>query len=576
MSMLLRHLLCCCCLTVLAGGLQVAALAAPRDADCLLCHEDKELASTNAAGKVKRLYVDTALLKSSAHKTNTCASCHTDISDKHPDDNVAAKKVNCTLCHEAQSRTYGDSVHGVAAKAGDAGAATCQDCHDSHQVLPPSERASPLHFSNLTKTCGVCHDKEAADVAASVHGSGVARGEREAATCIDCHSEHQIEKLKGASAIKISEQVCSKCHLSEKINTKFRLPKDRVQTFFESYHGLASQYGSTRAANCASCHGYHLVLPSTDSRSMIHTNNLVKTCGECHPGATANFVSGKIHTNGEALAGDLGSQINVWVRRIYMFLIVGTIGFMLAHNGLLWLKKFLRYLHSVDRPVVRMDANQRWQHFILVASFILLAWSGFALKFPDVWISKTLGSNEEIRRWLHRIAGLVLMGAGVYHVFYLAMAAKGRQLLKDFLPLKKDAVDLLETAGYLIGKRPHHARIGRFGYAEKMEYWAVVWGTIIMGATGLLIWFPVESTRWLPGWVITVATTIHYYEAILACLAIIVWHFYHVMFDPDVYPLNTACLDGRVTAEWMRHEHPLDPDTPAAGEAEAKPGLTKS
>jgi len=91
-----------------------------------------------------------------------------------------------------------------------------------------------------------------------------------------------------------------------------------------------------------------------------------------------------------------------------------------------------------------------------------------------------------------------------------------------------------------------------------MEYWAVVWGTIIMGVTGLMIWFKLGTTHWLPRWVIDVATTIHYYEAILACLAIVVWHFYHVILDPDVYPLNRACVDGRVSEEWYAEEHALD------------------
>ena len=101
-------------------------------------------------------------------------------------------------------------------------------------------------------------------------------------------------------------------------------------------------------------------------------------------------------------------------------------------------------------------------------------------------------------------------------------------------------------------------KIGRFGYAEKMEYWAVVWGTIIMGVTGLMIWFKLDVTRFLPRWAVDVALTIHYYEAVLACLAIVVWHFYHVIFDPDVYPLNTACWNGRVSEEWQKHEHPLE------------------
>jgi adenylate kinase len=101
-------------------------------------------------------------------------------------------------------------------------------------------------------------------------------------------------------------------------------------------------------------------------------------------------------------------------------------------------------------------------------------------------------------------------------------------------------------------------RFGRFGYPEKMEYWAVVWGTIIMGVTGLMIWFKLGTTHWLPRWCVDVATTVHYYEAILACLAIVVWHFYDVIFDPDVYPLNRACVDGRVSPQWYADEHPLD------------------
>src|SRR5207302_7481635 len=115
-----------------------------------------------------------------------------------------------------------------------------------------------------------------------------------------------------------------------------------------------------------------------------------------------------------------------------------------------------------------------------------------------------------------------------------------------------------ENARYLCGLSPKKARIGRFGYAEKMEYWAVIWGTIIMGVTGLMIWFKMDVTQFLPRWMVDVALTIHYYEAILACLAIVVWHFYHVIFDPDVYPLNWASWNGKVSKHWQQEEHPLD------------------
>jgi formate dehydrogenase gamma subunit len=421
----------------------------------------------------------------------------------------------------------------------------------------------------------------AKDVEASVHGKAVAAGHRDAPTCTDCHSEHKIEELKTSSALKISVEVCSRCHASERMNTKYNLPPDRVKTFFESYHGLAAQYGSTLAANCASCHGVHKILPSADPRSSIYKTNLVETCGKCHPGATENFAQSKVHVDAAATSGGagVGEQINRWVRRIYLVLIVGTIGFMLVHNLLLFGKKVRARYRAADLTILRMNLAQRMQHVILAVSFIALAVTGFALKFPDSWIGKAMGSSEMFRRWSHRIAGVVLLVAGAYHIFYLLTTREGRQLVRDFLPGKKDIKDVTESALYLTGLSKSKPKIGRFGYAEKMEYWAVIWGTIIMGVTGLVIWFKMDVTRFLPRWAVDVAVTIHYYEAILACLAIVVWHFYHVIFDPDVYPLNWACWSGKVSKHWQEEEHPLDGTTESkcgASQAEtaAAPGKT--
>jgi formate dehydrogenase gamma subunit len=333
-----------------------------------------------------------------------------------------------------------------------------------------------------------------------------------------------------------------------------------VKTFFESYHGLAAQYGSTLAANCASCHGFHKILPSADPASTIHKNHLTQTCGKCHPGASEKFAQSRIHvdiTTARA-EGTLGLKINWWVRRVYLLLIVAVIGAMLVHNVLIFVKKVrARYRGSV-LTIVRMTFSQRIQHMILGVSFIVLALSGFALRFPDSWLAKSLGSSEPIRRWLHRIAGLVLLAVGAYHVIYLLATRDGRNLAKDLLPNTKDVKDVVTNARYLTGLSRLKAQFARFGYAEKMEYWAVVWGTIIMGVTGLMIWFKMDVTNYFPRWLVDVALTIHYYEAILACLAIVVWHFYHVIFDPDVYPINWACWNGRVSAHWQEEEHPLD------------------
>lgn len=534
---------------ILAASLTLLAAASRAadpipDADCLQCHEDKELTRTTADGQEVSVYVDAAILKASRHATNSCWSCHNDIGSGHPDDGVAVKKVDCAACHQQQSEAYGASVHGRALKDGNAAVPTCQDCHGTHNVLPRGATASPLHAQNLGKTCGQCHDKEDAEVRESVHGTALAAGMREAPTCTDCHSEHRIQAARDVSPIKISEQICSQCHASERINAKYRMPADRVRTFLGSYHGLAGRLGSTRAANCASCHGVHRILPSSDPRSSVHPDQLVQTCGQCHPGATAGFVTAKVHAD-LSTGTDTGSIVNRWVRRIYLFLIVLTVGVMSLHNGLIWWRKAVAARRACETGPEHLDRNQRVQHLLLAVSFIVLALSGFALKFPDSWVALLLGSDESIRRWSHRVAALILVALGGYHVYYAALTAAGRRWVRDMLPARSDLQEAGAVARFVRGRGPVHHPHTRFGYAEKIEYWAVVWGTVIMGVTGFMIWFPVEVARFLPGWTVDVALTIHYYEAILACLAILVWHFYHVMFDPGVYPLNWAFWNGR-------------------------------
>ncbi len=555
------------------GALALAAVqldaAALKDSDCLDCHGMEALSTTNAAGGKISLFVHQTEFAASVHATNGCVSCHADITAAHPDDNRPVALVNCTRCHGQQGESYGASAHGLARQAGHTNAATCADCHGSHDILPPASPASPLHFLRQAETCGRCHHGEARDVTASVHGKAMATGVRDAPTCTDCHSEHKIKALKDGSPLEISG-VCSRCHASVYLDQKYKLPVDRVTTYLESYHGLAAQNGSTVVANCASCHGYHLILPSSNPASTINNNNLVATCGTCHPGADRMFVSGRIHEgiSQAGNAGDLGGRISNWVRRIYLALIFGVVGAMFVHNALLFQKKVAAHLRAGGRPVERMGLSHRLQHAVLALSFITLAVSGFALKFPDSGLAHLLGSSEPVRRWIHRGAGIALLLAGLYHLIHILITPAGRQLVRDLLPVKKDLADLRCSVRYLAGLSKEKPKIGRFGYTEKMEYWAVLWGTIIMGATGLMIWFKLDVTRFLPRWIVDVALTIHYYEAVLACLAIVVWHFYHVIFDPDIYPLNTACWNGRVSEEWQAHEHPLDKDGPPVSPAD--------
>jgi formate dehydrogenase gamma subunit len=398
----------------------------------------------------------------------------------------------------------------------------------------------------------------------SVHGQAVARGVSRSPVCTDCHGIHNImapvERTTATVSSAIATESCARCHDGVTLTKEFGVAGERVSSYKDSYHGLASRMGSRVVANCASCHGVHNILPSSDPKSMINVKNLPQTCGQCHIGAGANFATGRIHltselvaTNGARDAGVIGTRI---VRWIYLPLIVLVIGGMVVHNALVWGRKVAARKRE-KREIVRLTRNQRVQHWLLLTSFIALVLSGFALQYPDSWLAAMLGGSEYLRRIVHRTAAVVMLVVGVYHLVYLRVSKDGRLWVNDMLVRVKDFKDVLGNFGYYLGVSKVRPKFARFGYAEKAEYWAVVWGTLIMGLTGLMIWFKLGIFRFLPRWTIDVALSIHFYEAVLATLAIVVWHFYHVIFDPDVYPVNFAFLDGRVSEEHYRDEHGL-------------------
>jgi len=557
---------------MILAGLVVAAMLqqtfAIDNSDCFGCHEDKTLTKKDSTGKTVNLFVDAAKYAASSHATNACTSCHTDITEVPHPDKFIAKSVTCGACHDKAVSSYAASTHGIARQAGNLQAANCSDCHGKHDIIPARKAASPLSHDHLAATCGKCHTNVAEIFQNSIHGKALALGIRDAPTCTDCHSDHQITDLKNASSLKVAEDVCSRCHASERFNIRNNLSSDRVTTFFASYHGMSVKLGSKRSANCVSCHGAHDVLPSSDPKSSVNKENMVHTCRKCHPEANENFSLGKIHLN-ENTMSNTGDRINWWIRRVYLLMIGGIIGGMLVHNILVFLRKFQAKRRKKEPTVIRMTRSQRIQHFFLLTSFSALAITGFALIYPNSWLHFLMGSSEDVRRMGHRIAAGVMLVLACYHTVYIMGSKDGRKLVKDLFPCPKDVWDVIGNLRYLIFPRAPKPSFDRFTYGEKAEYWAVVWGTLIMGLTGLIIMFKMSITGWAPRWVIDVAITIHYYEAILAVLAIIVWHFYHVIFDPDVYPLNTALWDGRMSEHLYHEEHELDTETLKTTEGEA-------
>jgi cytochrome b subunit of formate dehydrogenase len=210
---------------------------------------------------------------------------------------------------------------------------------------------------------------------------------------------------------------------------------------------------------------------------------------------------------------------------------------------------------------IRWSLNERIQHWVLAASFILLVLTGFALKYPESWWVRPIAGIEwffDLRGLVHRICGVVFLLLGIYHVGYMFGTARGRQLLAGLRPNLQDLRDVGQNLAYNFGLAKHPPQFSHFSYIEKIEYFALIWGAVIMGVTGLMLWFEGTTLKIFPKWALDLITVIHLYEAWLATLAIVVWHFYYVLFNPDVYPLNTSMLDGKITEKEQRDEYFLE------------------
>ncbi len=546
----------------------------PAKVSCATCHAEEQAAydrSTHAKA-----------LKAGNLGAATCTSCHGSphelLAASDPKSRVSHVNIpqTCGTCHgqkfvmqssgfSAQPYiSYQQSVHGRAVANGSEKAAVCTDCHGAHEILSAADSKSPIFKFNVPTTCGKCHGPVEKVFMASIHGQAISRGDWLAPVCTDCHGIHSIKShLDPNSPVapqNLAGATCSRCHESVRLTQEFGFEGRRSTTYLASYHGLASRLGSQVVANCASCHGVHNILPSSDPRSTVNRANLIQTCGQCHPGVTDRFVAAKVHVDAP-LSADVGSIAVRWIRKFYLGLIFAVIGGMMLHNLIIWRRKALLRRKSEGRAVTRMSRAQRWQHMILFTSFFVLVLTGFALKFPDSWFASLLGLGEQVRRITHRVAAVVLIGAGVYHIFYLALTRDGHRLARDLRPTLRDSTDVVSNLRYYLGLSSQRPAFSRFNYAEKAEYWALVWGLIVMALTGTMLWAKVWVGNLLPRWWLDIATAIHFYEAVLATLAIVVWHFYQVFFDPDIYPMNWAWWDGKMSFRHYSEEHALDSET---------------
>jgi len=535
-----------------AGATSNAADHAAPAAECTSCHDQGQK------------------LAKSAHKDLTCDTCH-DSHEKYPHP-ANIPKPQCVTCHVDQAGDYNQSVHGLARKAGNESAPDCALCHGSaHELISPK---SQTFRTAVPDTCGMCHSDVVEQYRASVHGKALAAGITQAPLCTDCHGEHKIIKhTSEASPVNPSHirDTCGSCHGNVRLTQRFGLPSDRLVSYDSSYHGLAAKEGSQTVANCASCHGVHNILPSSDPNSTINPKNLPKTCGQCHPGAGTRFAISQVHV----AEGKTEPAMLRWVREFYLVLIPVTIGLMLMHQGGDWIRKLIRLRFQQRVPAraalasaaggqgeLRMLPFERVQHALLAISFITLVWTGFALKYPDTWWARPLlilEGTHSMRSIIHRVAAVIFIAVSVTHLVSLIVSRKLRDHWKEMLPRLEDAREASAGFAYSIGLGAEPPARSPHSYVEKAEYWAVVWGAIVMACTGLLLWANNLAMKFLPKSWLDVATSVHFYEALLATLAILVWHFYSIIFDPDVYPLNTAFLTGYSS---KKTEHSSEPHEP--------------
>jgi len=511
---------------------------------CIDCHGRHDIRSpTNKKSRVNPINLP-----------QTCGRCHEDIDLTKKHEILYGKAVE----------VYQSSVHGKAALGGVYVAATCNDCHSTggtaHRILGPGDPESSINHFNIPKTCGKCHQNIENDYWEGIHGKFVARGETDSPVCTDCHGEHGIispsDPQSRVSPTRVAEATCAPCHESARLNEKYGIPSGRLQTYVDSYHGLKSKAGDLTVANCASCHGAHRILPHTDETSSIYPDNLTTTCGECHPGISTAMAQTPIH----GTPGVSQTPIANIIREIYIVVIILVIGLMIIH-WLIDLRKQIQNVFKLEQKR-RMLLNEVWQHMFLMLSFLVLVITGFALRYSESWWVELLFGWEggfALRGIIHRVSAVIFILTVFWHMIYLT-TARGRKYLKDMWPNMTDLRQFFNTIFYNLGIRKEKPQFGRFSYVEKAEYWALVWGTVVMIISGFFLWFENFAVQLFPKGFLDVMLVVHYYEAWLAFLAILIWHLYSTVFSPSVYPMNPSWLTGKMPKEWYQHEHPLDMD----------------
>ena len=582
---------CAQCHTDVTPGLARACETSTEPVDCSICH----------AGPVDQYETGTHGILAAQGDVDApvcldCHSKHVTLGRTNPVSPTYARNVPelCANCHregEAAAQrveaegfpggivgSYEMSIHGEGLiQSGLVVTATCDDCHTPHRPLPADDPESTVHPDNVSATCGTCHHGIEERFEGSVHWAERGNGEElEYPTCEDCHTSHSIARTdRGDFRLTMTDQ-CGRCHVEE------------TETFFDTFHGKVSRLGDDAAAKCYDCHGTHNIYPIEDSRSTLSRENVLATCAQCHPNASAKFTGYLTHATHHDPEKYPWLFYSFWAMTL---LLVGTLTVATLHT-LAWLWRLWRSpehwkphrAHRLPKPGAKMYRRfttfERTLHGSMILSFFTLAITGMILKFSYMgWaqLSATILGGFSVTGTLHRLAALALITIWLTHVWDVGKKKKASglswfQFIMDkrnsLMFTSQDLKDFLGSIRWFLGRGPR-PEYGRWTYWEKFDYFAVFWGMFIIGTTGLLLWFPELFTLVLPGAAVNVATIVHSDEALLAVAFIFTIHFFNTHFRPDKFPMDPVIFTGRVSVEELKADKPREyEELIASGELE--------
>ena len=511
-----------------------------------------------------------------------CSKCHGPLAHGLPSHNDRASPLfplnqiaTCGGCHSEEQKTYTHSVHGQGVfKMGLEVTAVCANCHGAHGIYRAADTRSTLNPATVAITCGKCHRGIEDRLDKSVHGRGKGPGteasrlapggrDRQRPSCTSCHQGHDFSD-PGQTTFRLQlASRCGNCHAQ------------LSRYYAMSIHGQLSALGYGPAADCADCHGtQHNILPVSDPNSLVSPQHRLETCRRCHPHAVANFIGFDPHAD---YTDGRRSPVLHGVYIVLMTLLISTFVFFGLHS-MCWFVRGMVDVFRHGRPhgirpgqegYVRFTAGHRLGHMLLAASFLGLALTGLPLKYSQHAWAKTLaaalGGFENTSFW-HRVCALVTFGCFAAYMILLFRRVKdarsqrmsfGRILFGPDSPVPnlRDVVDFFKMLYWFIGLGPKPT-FERWAYWEKFDFWGAITDVLIIGSTGLVLWFPNLFCRFLPGSVLNIAKVIHSTQALLATGFVFAIHFFNTHLRADKFPADMSVLTGLVSEEEMRDERP--------------------